>query len=265
MNAEVIKGKRAIAYFDILGFKEKVATLSIDDLADSYTKLIHNTENYVYDKSSSRFLHKEICKRFIFSDSLFIIAPDDTEEGFVELFSYAWRMMQIAIAMDFPLRGAITYGDIYVEPSKGIFIGEAIVNAAVWESKQDWIGAIVDESAVDRYQTVFEGNDSLHTIYQVLLPMYSVPLKNGIEEDHVVINWRINIISEHGIKSLFKYVGNNESVKRKINNTLAFAKAVRKSQIVYFNDEMVPERYRRFYVADHDPNQGLPQSNGDEY
>ena len=262
---QVIKGKRAIAYFDILGFKEKVAKMTIDQLADSYTKLIQNTENYVYSEETSQILRKETCKRFIFSDSIFLLASEDTEQGFVDLFSYAWRMMQIALAMKFPLRGAITYGDIYVEESKGIFIGDAIVKAAIWESKQDWIGAVVDKTAVEQYHSIFEGEDLLHQVYRILLPIYPVPLKNGTVEEQVVINWRANIISKHGIKSLFQYDTNNKAVERKIDNTLSFAKAIRDNRIAYFKDSLVPTPFRRFYITDRDPNQGLPTKNGDEY
>ncbi len=260
-----IKGKRAIAFFDILGFKEKVATLTIDELADSYSKLISNTENYMLDESTSKIVRKETCKRFIFSDSIFLIANEDTEQGFVDLFTYAWRMMQIAFAMKFPLRGAITYGDVYVEQSKGIFIGESIVKAAIWENKQDWMGAVVDKSAIERYHAVFEGKDILSELLNILMPIYPVPLKNNMADDQKVINWRANIISEHGIKALFQNKENDESVERKIENTLSFAKAMRENRIAYFNDYIVPIPYRRLYIADHNPYQGIPIKNGDEY
>lgn len=260
-----IKGKRAIAFFDILGFKEKVATLTIDELADSYSKLISNTENYMLDESTSKIVRKETCKRFIFSDSIFLIANEDTEQGFVDLFTYAWRMMQIAFAMKFPLRGAITYGDVYVEQSKGIFIGESIVKAAIWESKQDWMGAVVDKSAIERYHAVFEGDDILSAILKTLMPIYPVPLKGNVADEQNVINWRTNIISEHGIKALFQNKENDKSVERKIENTLLFAKAIRKQGIAYFNNAIVPIPYRYFYIADHSPSQGVPTENGDEY
>ncbi len=265
MDKEIIKGKRAIAYFDILGFREKVAKLTIDELADSYVQLIHNTDNYFFDETSSKIIRNDTCMRFIFSDSIFLVAREDTEQGFIELFSYAWRMMQIAFAMKFPLRGAIAYGDIYVDQSKGVFIGDSIVKAAVWESKQDWMGAVVDRSAIDRYHSVFEGEDLLNGIYNILLPVYPVPLKDGTVENQHVINWRTNIISEPGIKALFQNESNDKAVERKIENTLAFAKAIRENQLTYFNDSIVPIRYRRLYIGEHDPNQSVPLDNGDEY
>lgn len=265
LNSAVIKGKRAIAYFDILGFKEKVETLTIDELVDWYTKLINNTENYFVDEATSQIRRKDTCKRFIFSDSIFLIANEDTEQGFVELVTYAWRMMQIALAMNFPLRGAITYGDIYVEQSRNIFIGESIVNAATWENKQNWMGAVVDKSAMERYHSILKGNDVLSDVLRLLLPIYPVPMKNDTTENQFVINWRTNIISQHGIKALFKNNTHDKAVERKIENTLAFAKFVRDCGVAYFDDAKVPSPYRSIYIADHEPSKEQPVTNGDEY
>ena len=261
----MIKGKRAIAYFDILGFRKKVEELTIDELADSYSKLILDTENYVFDETFRQMVRKKSCKRFIFSDSIFLLACEDSEQGFVELFSYAWRMMQIALAMGYPLRGAITYGDVYADQSKGVFIGESIVSAASWESKQDWMGAVVDKTAVERYSAVFEGEDVLHEVYKVLMPTYPVPLKGGLVKNQRVINWRVNIVSQHGIKALFQHRVDDEDVNRKIQNTLTFAKKMRERGFTVFNDKIVPARYRRFSIQEHHPDQGLIIKNGDEY
>ncbi len=46
--------------------------------------------------------NKQVCYRYIFSDSIFLIAMEDTEESFIDLLSYAWRMMQIFIVFGYP-------------------------------------------------------------------------------------------------------------------------------------------------------------------
>lgn len=265
MYTEVIKGKRSVAYFDILGFREKVKNLTIDELAELYSKLIFNTQKKFFLDYNFQIQRAETFKRFIFSDSIFLLAYEDTEQGFIDLFTYAWRMMQIALAMDFPMRGAITYGDIYAEQSRGIFIGDSIVNAAIWESKQDWMGAVVDKTAIERYHSIFEGDDLFPQIYRTLLPTYPVPLKDGSVDIQNVINWRLNIISQQGIKALFQYDANDEAVDRKIQNTLTFAKTIREQQLAYFNSDLVHYPYTYLFIGDHKPNLSVPNENGDEY
>ena len=261
----IIKGKRAVAYFDVLGFKSKIENTPIEDLAKGYENTIRLTDGrfFVDDRN---IINEQICYRYVFSDSIFLIAKEDTEESFVDLLSYAWRMMQMFIACGFPLRGAVAYGDIYANLDSKIFLGKAISEAVILEGQQDWIGALVDNSAIDRYSKVFEKNDNQSVIMKMLFPVYSVPLKGGLHSDYHVINWRQNLIAQKGIKPLFKNEPYNESVQVKIDNALCFSKKIVDSGTAYFQDDVIPVRYRRFYVASGPPpSQGYMPQPGDEY
>jgi hypothetical protein len=258
--------KRAVAFFDVLGFKEKINTEPLDTVVDSYHSMIKITGNYegVLDKNKKTLITHKSCDRYIFSDSILLVANSDTNEGFVDLISYAWRFMQLALASGFPLRGAITYGDILVEPEKGLYVGKAIVDGAELEKQQDWIGAVIDNSAEKRYATVFSSEYTLYQLLQILFPQYSVPMKNGSKKDFRVINWRENIIAKAGTKALFKNPKCDSSVQIKIDNTLEFAKhIVSKGAYIQGN---VPTRYRHLIIADGPPpsDNKLPK-HGDEY
>lgn len=261
----LIHGKRAIAYFDILGFKAKIENIPIEKLSNDYERIIGQTDGE-FSIKGGKITSRQVCYRYIFSDSIFLVAEEDTEDSFVDFISYAWRMMQHFIVTGFPLRGAITYGDIYVNFDKNIFLGKAISEAVILEGQQDWIGAVVDHSAIDRYKSVLEQDTIQSDIMRILLPIHDVPFKDMPRRNCHVLNWRQNIISQDGIKPLFKNEPYDESVQRKINNALRFSKDVVDSGMAYFKDDIVPERYRRFFVGHR-----LPQSPdsmfppGDEY
>lgn len=261
----VIQGKRAIAYFDILGFKAKVENMPVDELAHKYEEIVRQTDGE-FTIQDGKIASKQVCHRYIFSDSIFLIAEEDTEESFMDLVFYAWRMMQMFIAAGFPLRGAITYGDIYVNFEKNIFLGSAISDAAVLEGKQDWIGAVVDTSAIGRYRTVFEKSDVYGFLMNTLLPIYDVPFKDGMRRNCSVINWRHNIVSQDGIKALFKNEPFNEAVQVKIDNALQFSKEIREARMAYANVGNIPGKYRKLYIGHVNPqDDSFSFSHGDEY
>jgi len=262
----IIRGKRAIAYFDILGFKSKIDDTPIEELANNYERIVAQTDRE-FTVKDGMIVGRQVCYRYIFSDSLFLVAKEDSEDSFIDLISYAWRMMQQFIVSGFPLRGAITYGDVYVNFDSNIFLGKAISEAVVLEGQQDWIGAIVSDSVIDRYKNIFITENNISgVIMNFLMPVYAVPFKDGVRKNFHVINWRQNMISQQGIKILFKNEPYNESVQIKINNTLEFSKEVVDSGRAYFNDGNIPQRYRKLYIGNGaPPANGLMFTNGDEY
>lgn len=261
----VINGKRAVAYFDVLGFKNKINNISLDIISADYERLIKNTDGE-FSIDNGKIRQEQVCYRYIFSDSLFLIAKEDSPESFIDLVSYSWRMMQQFLASGFPLRGAITYGEIYANLEKHIFLGKAITEAVTLEMNQNWIGAIVDQTAITQYEMIFQGDDVQSVIMGVLLPIYDVPLKGGLRQDYHVINWRQNIVSEDGIKALFRNEPYDIGAQTKIDNTLRFSKAIVDLGTTYFKDEAIPQRYRKLYIGHKVPiNAGPMFQNGDEY
>ncbi len=261
----IIQGKRAVTYFDILGFKNKINNIPLDKLSETYEKLVKNTDGEFFI-ADGIITSKQVCYRYIFSDSLFLVAKEDSEESFIDMLSYAWRMMQQFIAMGFPLRGAITYGEVYANIEKNIFLGKAITDAVMLESQQNWIGAVVDHAAIEHYRTIFEGDDVQSEVLRFLLPIHDVPFKDGMRKDYHVINWRQNIVAEDGIKALFKNEPFDRRAQEKIDNALRFSKEIVDSKMAYFKDELVPQRYRRLFIGHKLPPKGEPMfENGDEY
>lgn len=246
---DTIKGKRAVAYFDVLGFKAKIKSQDLQTIVDQYENLINFTNGQItFNEESKSYSFKEVCYRYIFSDSIFLVAYEDTEESFYALLSYAWRMMQFAIACGYPLRGAIVYGDIYVNVSKNIYVGEAIVDAVLLEGSQNWIGAVIDNSVFLRYKNIFT-DEKLGDVHSLILQEYNVPGKNGTFNKHFTINWRANLNSHNGIKVLFDNESKDECVQAKIENTLEYCKYLRSINKVYMDRESAPMQYRHVFMG----------------
>lgn len=184
----ILSGNRAVAYFDILGFKKRIETTPLEIISSDYERIIIQTDGEFFI-DNGQITRREVCYRYIFSDSLFLIAKEDTEESFVDMFSYAWRMMQEFIVSGFALRGAISYGEVYANIDANVFVGQAIVDAAVLEGQQEWIGAVVNDDVIRRYSNIFENNDIQSEVLRRLLPIHDVPLKNGKCKEYHVINW----------------------------------------------------------------------------
>jgi len=244
----VIQGKRAIAYFDILGFKAKIDYTPLNELAEKYENVVNHTDGEFFIKNG-QIHNKQVCHRYIFSDSIFLVALEDTEESFADLISYAWKMMRMFIAAGFPLRGAITYGDIYINFEKNIFLGKCISQAVELEGKQEWIGAVVDNSAIDRYEAILSKSVIQALVFSFLLPIYDVPFKDGTRRNYSVINWRLNVISEFGTKPLFKNEPYSKEAQIKIENTLLFSKEVVEANLAYLQAKDLPQRYQRLYIG----------------
>lgn len=76
----------------------------------------------------------------IFSDSILLFAYGDTFDHFFRTITAAHRLLASGFAgHKAPLRGAIGYGDLIMD-NNSIWIGSAIEDAYVGESKQVWSG-----------------------------------------------------------------------------------------------------------------------------
>jgi|GEM_PF-1648364 len=252
--------KRAVAFLDILGFKNMIENLSIDEIALKYETMIKLISSFEtnFSKEKSVFEYKPLCKRFIFSDSIILIANDDTTDSFIDFVGYARRILQFSIANQMPIRGAISYGDIYINEKINVFLGKALTDAYELEGKQEWIGIILNESIEERYSELFTNREK-SIIFDEILYKYNVPFKDGSFNSYRVINWRVNYIVKNGTKSLLINKENNPDVEKKIQNTLLFAKHIRDRGRIY--SDKVPTLFKTFYIGDSEP----PFKHGDEF
>lgn len=227
----IIQGKRAIAIFDILGFRELIKSAKIKLLPE----ILKNTLSL----SKSSLVDDSILGSIVFSDTIVFYGIND--ESFLDealIIISASNLLSIAARNGIPLRGALTYGDVYIDRKEEHIIGPAIVRGYDLERSQDWIGALVDYDFQDRFA---EGNKSSPPILRNNLLTYYVPLKSGDRIPYLCIGWmhRCEITKSKLWKLFFGSKDCNgkhtHEVYRKYKNTLDFFEFCKKERPEDFN------------------------------
>lgn len=147
-----------VGFFDVLRFSARVEKEGVDKVYDDYQKLLKN----VLDKPGIE-VGGMIAPTFFggdliawggtvdvnytyFSDTILLWLPLDPKYPTIFLQRCADLMCE-ALLMGIPLRGAIAIDEGYMHKKTGIYLGQAIVDAARLEAAQDQIGVGMTPSA----------------------------------------------------------------------------------------------------------------------
>jgi hypothetical protein len=146
--------------FDVIGFKALRAQLGTSGLHQRYmrrilpsiehstagrgkTETINGQSLYVPDFTGTTLKYRAI------SDSVWLLAPDDSFDSFYQLINSSFMLLQFGFSGGrAPFRGAIGWGDLIDNP-QGILLGSAIEDSYAGESQQAWAGAMLTASARD--------------------------------------------------------------------------------------------------------------------
>lgn len=264
---------RAIAFIDVLGFKQMIGNQSASELGEKYKRAIkYALEKYSFNADFSQepsffpemSASDEYCISHVFSDSIILASYDDTENNCLKLLIFTYRLMRTMFAQGFLVRGGISYGDMYVELEDSVFVGTALTEAYELEMKQEWAGITIHENLVNAFPRIFDGSLEYSGYLNCLFVKYLVPMKRGKVKIEFTINWRWNLVVQKGTKSL---LGEPEdwAAKLKIDNTLAYAKYIRENYLSYpIDGTSCPIEIRTMYVAEGPPGEKMP-GHGDEY
>jgi len=142
----VIYKDTLVGFFDIQAYSNFIDSTNFKDA-------VWKTNNLISEIKSSA--NTDICgvkfDCWILSDSIILVV--DTERsalfaGSIEFFLGTCSMiMAIAMRHGFPLRGAIGGGDFFKDGE--LMISSALVDAARYEKKQNWLGAVLTPKAKD--------------------------------------------------------------------------------------------------------------------
>jgi hypothetical protein len=278
LHIEVIPKTGLIAFFDILGYQqmlmnnevEKTAHLIVDVIANIPSEVVKNllgdqslieeeglkTKQYLDDFWMN--ILKEEIGWLLFSDSILISLPLDLSEN---RFFYSVRFLAFLHVCAFltrqmfdrglPLRGAMSYGDFFIEGS--YFAGHPIIESYQASESLELSGCILTKSfekifrELEEYVIENEYEDVLSQLNQICV-QYLVPKKGGKLEKQCMLNW-VNLpmtffknlpsdIREYVFSSFVEY--NKDAapiVYPKINNTETFIRKILR------NVESVPWSY----------------------
>ncbi len=259
-------------FFDVLGFKELIASMTLVDLANKYERMIKWT-TVINRKLRVGPNGKEIptlfpdhpvndpwCKRYIFSDSIILVSYGDDEVSFLKLIIYARTLLQVLIAMGLPARGAIVFDELYENSNLNIVLGKALTRAYDLEQRRQWIGGSIDDELRIHFPKVFKHLEPKSGVLSDAFLRYPVPFKDGTSTMMQTLNWRFNLISEKGTRSLFNKA-NDKSSEEKIQNTIKYARCIVESGRIYVEkQDLLPVELRTFWVGSKKP----PFPHGDE-
>lgn len=233
-----LKNTFVAAFFDILGFKSLLLNNEHDTITSLFTKLNNNANAITYeliDKSLSN-PQDPFSKDFFnlgilsLSDSIVIWTHDNKPINLFNLLVYSNVLLSLTISEGFPLRGAISCGDISIlnhdetkYKSTNLF-GNGIVKAYNLEKIQDWSGCIIDSEVIKKVSLQELFNQS---VIDKLYIEYEVPLSQGRIEKVNVLNWPMYLtkITHQDVINSFSMHNKETSdwaVRRKIRNTVDF-------------------------------------------
>lgn len=184
------------AISDFLGFKNLIKKESLDKVIANYIEFCRQAF------MAGSFNHLPSPDIYFISDSIFIFADSSKPS---DIYSYTKGMIQylsnllhnsvvsLKNEMPFmfptPLRASLSFGEYYAnkefklysnrETTSPIIVGQAVVDAHIWEESQKWLGGSIDPSS---YKFLNSNMSDLinELIAQNYLVLYDVPTTHGI-------------------------------------------------------------------------------------
>lgn len=239
---------RLVAFFDILGFSERLRTMDIADLHRLYAELIDDVADTVFNpqilglqpQRKSNFDRAN----FLF-DSIVLVSRDLTVDfgrpAVHDFLMSCASLMEKSFALQLPLRGAISFGDYLEDPERNMFLCREFADLVREEKAQEWSGCIVLAPALERVLPVLylDPGGELHYEHRAqVLAQYNAPFKAAEgqrRQRYWCVNW-VYFLSQSELGKGLAFLK-----PPKLNNTTEF---VRYIQSLPAEDRPLPEAFR---------------------
>jgi len=176
--------KKFIAYFDILGYGERIKQKNIDEEYVIQKRLLEEIREIIEKNAKKRADFHTVS----FSDTHIFYTNDISEDAFEMIIKSSLIFMLLAAVRGrpyLPVRGAIHYGDFMADYGNSIFIGEGLRKAYEFEKNQDWMGCLISDLC---YEQVKDFEIFKFFVKEQVLFSYSVPFKEDKRENRYVVN-----------------------------------------------------------------------------
>ncbi len=179
----------------------------------------------------------------ILSDSILVYSDhvdenSDKSEIFREFVEFVRFLIAYAFTRKLLLRGAISFGEFYVDEENSIFFGKAFLKAVKLEKRQNWIGCALSEELDDlvaeyistRHPQVPReavlGLRNFGPLTGHVINRYPVPTHSGNSFQSYIVNWYPLLLSKIQLNDGFfdEELTGVESIDIKYENTLAYMK-----------------------------------------
>ena len=177
LQADKNTADRFVAFLDIMGFKDRVARTNHAQLLEQLTNFNREITSYI-----GKYKNSEI-QLAQFSDSIVLFSNDTTSISLQTLAEVTRGIMQTAINLQIPMKGAIAQGKITCDIPKQLFFGQALIDAYLLEENINYYGILVHHTAEKSVLTLIDNKKIFKDI--------KAPLKSG-KISHFELSWYIN-------------------------------------------------------------------------
>lgn len=135
-----ITTERYIVFLDIMGFKDRVARTKHEELLSMLNDFNQKISQHILE-------HREHGIRLSqFSDSILIYSSDNKQSSLQTISEVSSKVMETAINLGIPLKGAIAKGVITCDISKQLYFGQALIDAYLLEENVKYYGILAHNS-----------------------------------------------------------------------------------------------------------------------
>ena len=245
-NVEILS-ERLIAFFDILGFSDRLRVMPMGELHALYSELIDNVRDTIFEPIATT---GELAERrtnfdradFMF-DSIILVSRDLSDpkvrgpavHNFVSSCS---TLMEKSFARQLPLRGCVGLGDYLEDKSRNIFLSRLFADLVSAENNQEWSGCMILPNAADLItDATYLDSARVARAPHGELPIlpFDVPTKSGAPSRRWCINWG------YFLPESSRAIGMSFLVGAKAKNTSAFATYV---DSLPSRNYLLPDRFR---------------------
>lgn len=181
-----IAENRLIAYLDVLGFSNLLATENLVDVHAKYSSFIDQAKTMTFYQTvgdNTGRTNFEFAQ--FWSDSIVVVSNDVTDVYNVNSFIAAVHfLLEIGFTSNLPLRGAIGQADFLIDEERDIYLSKRLPELVRLEACQEWTGCVILESCE---QTILESlfgkctkeDFSRNQLRNNQIHLYEIPLKSG--------------------------------------------------------------------------------------
>jgi len=175
---ENVENEKFVLYLDIMGFKERVSRVKVDELKQQL--LLFKTKiNKLKPLLEGGKTKETLINMAQFSDSIVLVTRDCTEDDLNRISKAAAILMQTALQTGFALRGAIAKGNMVFDLENQLFFGKALVDAYLLEQELSFYGIVFHESMEESI---------LNIDREMPIEDVAIPLKKG-KSKHFHVAW----------------------------------------------------------------------------
>jgi hypothetical protein len=207
---------RWLGYFDLLGTAELIRSGRSIQVFSAYQIAYEKLDGW--KKRHENVLHSW------FSDTFILYTEDDSAESFAAIEIVCRWFMFSLLREKVPVRGAMSCGSFYADPTNGIYLGDALLDAYELGENQDWLGFVLTPSTTARLEEL-----NLPIKERLNYSYYNIPFKKPRKTNShaacILGNWiRFSDGRNPLVSKLQEMLSgqSDERIRRKYERTIAF-------------------------------------------